>query len=87
MAKPDERWGETPCAFVTLRPGARATAEELIAFCRQRLAHFKCPRHVAFAELPKASTGKVRKYELCERARAMQAGGGGGGARGWQWDL
>ena len=55
--------------------GASATAEELIAFCRQRLAHFKCPRHVVFAELPKTSTGKVRKYELRERARAMQARG------------
>ena len=75
VAKPDERWGETPCAFVTLRPGAGATEEELIAFCRQRLAHFKCPRHVVFAELPKTSTGKVRKYELRERARAMQARG------------
>ena len=63
------------CAFVTLRPGARVTAEESIAFCRQRLAHFQCPRHVVFAELPKTSTGKVRKYELRERARAMQTRG------------
>ena len=71
VAKPDRRWGETPCAFVTLKAGAQASAEEIVAFCRQRLAHFKCPRHVVFAELPKTSTGKVRKYELRERARAL----------------
>jgi len=69
VAKPDEKWGETPCAFVELRPGAEATAEELIAFCRSRLAAFKCPRHVVFTELPKTSTGKIQKFRLREMAR------------------
>ncbi|GGG38495.1 acyl-CoA synthetase [Caldovatus sediminis] len=70
VAKPDEKWGETPCAFVELKPGASATAEELIAFCRERLAHFKVPRAVVFAELPKTSTGKIQKHVLREMARA-----------------
>ncbi len=68
VARPDETWGETPCAFVTLRPGMTATAAEVIAFCRDNLAHFKCPRHVVFSDLPKTSTGKVQKYVLRERA-------------------
>ena len=68
VAKPDEKWGETPCAFVELKPGAKATAEELIAFCRENLAHYKCPRHVVFAELPKTSTGKIQKFELRKAA-------------------
>jgi len=70
VAKPDDKWGETPCAFVELRPGSMASAEELIAFCRERLAHFKCPRHIVFGELPKTSTGKIQKFVLRERARA-----------------
>ena len=70
VAKPDERWGETPCAFVELREGAVATEEELIAWCREHLAHFKCPRHVVFAEVPKTSTGKIQKFALRERAAA-----------------
>ncbi|NOY45895.1 MAG: long-chain-fatty-acid--CoA ligase [Deltaproteobacteria bacterium] len=61
---PDEKWGEVPKAFVTLKPGATATAEELRAFCRERLAHFKCPKHFEFCELPKTSTGKIRKNVL-----------------------
>ncbi len=69
VAKPDEKWGETPCAFVELKPGASATAEELIAFAREHLAHFKVPRHIVFAELPKTSTGKIQKHVLRERAR------------------
>jgi fatty-acyl-CoA synthase len=68
VARPDERWGETPCAFVELRPGATATEEELVAWCRDHLAHFKCPRHVVFDEIPKTSTGKIQKYLLRERA-------------------
>ncbi|MHA1528880.1 MAG: AMP-binding protein, partial [Alphaproteobacteria bacterium] len=71
VAKSDEKWGETPCAFVELRPGAAATGEELIAFCRERLARFKCPRHVVFGELPKTSTGKVQKFELRKRAEGV----------------
>ena len=60
--------GETPCAFVELKPGMSASAEELIAFCRERLASFKCPRHVRFEALPKTSTGKIQKFALRERA-------------------
>ena len=69
VAKLDEKWGETPCAFVELKPGASATADELIAWCRERLAHYKAPRHVLFSELPKTSTGKVQKYVLREMAK------------------
>ena len=67
VAKEDEKWGETPCAFVELKAGAEATAEDLIAFCRENLARFKCPRHVVFGEIPKTSTGKVQKFELRKR--------------------
>jgi fatty-acyl-CoA synthase len=71
VARPDEKWGESPCAFVTLRPGMTATAEEIVAFCRANLAGFKCPRTVVFGELPKTSTGKVQKFVLRERARTL----------------
>jgi len=64
---PDDRWGEVPKAFVVPRPDARPDAAELIAFCRERIAHFKAPRYVEFGELPKTSTGKVQKYVLRER--------------------
>jgi len=65
---PDDRWGEVPKAYVVLRPGQAATEEELVAFCRQHLAHFKCPKRVEFlAELPKTSTGKIQKFVLRER--------------------
>jgi fatty-acyl-CoA synthase len=66
VAIPDERWGERPKAFVTLRDGVTVTEEEIIAFCRERLAHFKCPSEIAFRELPKTSTGKVQKFVLRE---------------------
>jgi len=70
VARADERWGETPQAFVTLKPGAPpVTDRDIIAWCRQNLAHYKCPRHVAFGPLPKTSTGKIQKFELRERAR------------------
>ena len=68
VARPDDKWGETPCAFVTLKPDMTVTADELIVFCRDNLAHFKCPKHVVFGELPKTSTGKVQKFVLRERA-------------------
>ena len=72
VAAPSERWGETPCAFVTLRPDAApVTAEELLAFCRRHLAGFKIPRHVIFGELPKTSTGKVQKFLLRQRAASL----------------
>jgi 3-(methylthio)propionyl---CoA ligase len=75
VAKPDERWGETPCAFVTPKPGAAAvTAEEIIAWCRVNLAHYKAPKHVVFGPLPKTSTGKIQKFLLREQAKAPGAG-------------
>ncbi|HZU18014.1 MAG TPA: acyl-CoA synthetase, partial [Candidatus Dormibacteraeota bacterium] len=67
IAIPDERWGEVPKAFVTLKPGCTATAEEIIEHVRGRLAHFKAPKAVEFCELPKTSTGKIQKYVLRER--------------------
>ncbi len=71
VAKPDEKWGETPCAFITLKPGAVVSEAEIIAFCRAHLAHFKAPRHVAFGPLPKTSTGKTQKFVLRERAKEI----------------
>ena len=71
-AMPDEKWGETPCAFVTLRDDAGEVGEqEIIDFCRERMAHFKAPRKVVFGPLPKTSTGKIQKFELRERARKL----------------
>jgi fatty-acyl-CoA synthase len=70
VARPDERWGETPCAFVTLKPGSPdVSAEEIVAWCRSRIAHFKVPKHVVFGALPKTATGKIQKNVLRERAR------------------
>jgi len=69
VAKPDDKWGETPCAFIELRPGSSATVDELVAWCRDRLARYKCPRHIVFAEVPKTSTGKVQKFKLREMAK------------------
>ncbi len=71
VAKPDDKWGETPCAFVELRPGANASAEDLIAWCKQNLASYKCPRYVVFAEIPKTSTGKIQKFKLREMAKGV----------------
>ncbi|MDY0323769.1 MAG: acyl--CoA ligase family protein [Candidatus Carbobacillus sp.] len=65
---PDERWGEVPRAYVTLKPGAEVTSSELVQFCRERLAHFKCPKDIVFGPLPKTSTGKIQKYVLREEA-------------------
>ncbi|MGD9539134.1 MAG: acyl-CoA synthetase [Alphaproteobacteria bacterium] len=75
VARPDEKWGETPCAFVTLKPGASADADEIIRFCRDNLAHYKAPRTVVFGPLPKTSTGKVQKFVLREQAAALDQGG------------
>ena len=72
VARPDDRWGETPCAFVELKPGQKASPEDLIQHCRTLLAHFKCPRHVIFQDLPKTSTGKIQKFVLREQARNTQ---------------
>jgi fatty-acyl-CoA synthase len=71
VARPDEKWGETPCAFVELRPGQRLSAEELLAFAREHLPHFALPRTIVFGPLPTTATGKVQKFELRERARTL----------------
>jgi len=73
VAQPDPKWGETPCAFVELKPGVSATEAELIAHCQSLLARFKAPRKVVFCELPKTSTGKIQKYVLRERAKSTSA--------------
>jgi fatty-acyl-CoA synthase len=72
VAKPDPVWGETPCAFVTLKPeGEQVSAEDIVAWCRANLAHYKVPRTVVFGPLPKTSTGKIQKFELRERAKEI----------------
>ena len=69
VAQPDDTWGETPCAFIELKPDAAyITEQDVISFCRERLAHFKCPRRVVFGELPKTATGKIQKFRLREQA-------------------
>ncbi|NCX43392.1 MAG: hypothetical protein EBW74_02900 [Betaproteobacteria bacterium] len=73
VAKPDPRWGETPLAFVELKPGAQAQAQELMAHCRTVLAGFKCPREVVFMDLPKTSTGKIQKHLLRAKVRSASA--------------
>ena len=71
VAKPDEKWGETPCAFVELKPGKSATPEDIIEWCRQGMARYKVPKHVVFAELPKTSTGKIQKFKLRDMAKGV----------------
>ena len=71
VAKPDEKWGETPCAFVELKPGAQASADDLLQWCKKNLAGYKCPRYVVFAEIPKTSTGKIQKFKLREMAKVV----------------
>jgi fatty-acyl-CoA synthase len=73
VAQPDERWGETPCAFIELKPGANVTSDELRAFCRGHMAHFKVPKSFVFRELPKTSTGKIQKFVLRELAKSASA--------------
>ena len=74
VAAPDDKWGETPCAFIELRADETVSPEEIIAWARNHLAHFKCPRHVVFGPLPKTSTGKIQKYLLREKARTLWQG-------------
>ncbi len=71
VAKPDEKWGESPCAFVELAPGKNATDEDIIQFCKENMAGFKRPKHVIFGELPKTSTGKIQKFELRKKAKEL----------------
>jgi fatty-acyl-CoA synthase len=74
VAQPDEKWGEVPCAFVERKPGSEGLSDaEVIAFARQNMAHFKCPRRVVFMELPKTATGKIKKFQLRELAGSQQA--------------
>src|SRR3974390_2755367 len=71
VAKPDEKWGETPCAFIELKPGTSASPDELIQWCRKHLAGYKVPRYVVFADIPKTSTGKIQKFKLREMAKVV----------------
>jgi fatty-acyl-CoA synthase len=71
VAKPDEKWGETPCAFVELKAGASASRDELVEWCRNNLAGYKCPRYIVFADLPKTSTGKIQKFKLRDMAKEV----------------
>ena len=71
VGRPDAKWGETPCAFVTLKPDAEADEAAIIAFCRENMAHYKVPRAVVFGPLPKTSTGKMQKYVLRDRAKEL----------------
>jgi fatty-acyl-CoA synthase len=71
VAQPDEKWGETPCAFVTLKPGAAASEADIVAWCRANMAHFKVPKRVVFGPLPKTSTGKIQKFVLRDTARGL----------------
>ena len=71
VAKPDEKWGETPCAFVELAPGKEASSDEIISFCKEKMAGFKRPKYVIFGELPKTSTGKIQKFELRKKAKEI----------------
>ncbi|MES2282890.1 MAG: acyl-CoA synthetase [Pseudomonadota bacterium] len=73
VAKPDARWGETPCAFIELKAGASTTAEDIVAHCKEHMAGFKVPRAVVFGELPKTSTGKIQKFELRKQAGSAAA--------------
>ena len=78
VAAPHERWGETPCAFVELKPGASATAEELVAHCRGLIAAYKCPTRIVFEPIPKTSTGKMQKFVLRQRARELASAAAAG---------
>jgi fatty-acyl-CoA synthase len=71
VSKSDEKWGESPCAFITLREGEAATAEEIMTFCRDNMAHYKTPRTVVFCDLPKTSTGKIQKFVLRDQAENL----------------
>lgn len=71
VARPDEKWGESPCAFVALKQNAEISEEDIVGFCRDHLAHFKIPHTVVFGDLPKTSTGKIQKFILRERAKQL----------------
>ena len=72
VAAPDEKWGEVPVAFITLKPGQSLDAAALIAYAREHMAHFKAPKKIVFGDLPKNATGKIQKFVLRERARELK---------------
>jgi fatty-acyl-CoA synthase len=72
VARPDPKWGETPCAFLTLKPGIKVTKDEITAYCREHMAHYKVPRSIVFGSLPKTATGKIQKYELRKQAKDLE---------------
>ncbi len=74
VAKPDEKWGEVPCAFIKLVQGTELDEGEIISYCRQNMAHFKAPKKVIFTELPRTSTGKVQKFKLRQWAKEGKKG-------------
>lgn len=71
VARPDEKWGETPCAFISVKPGSQVTEQEIIQFCRDNMAHFKAPKTIVFGELPKTSTGKIQKFVLRDQVKSL----------------
>ena len=71
VARPDEKWGESVCAFVVAKPGAELTDEDIVTWCREHLARYKVPKTVIFGELPKTSTGKIQKFVLREKAKGL----------------
>jgi len=73
VARPDDKWGETPVAYVETQPGSAVTAAELVAHCKSLLAHYKVPREIRFEPIPKTSTGKIQKFQLRERAKSSSA--------------
>jgi fatty-acyl-CoA synthase len=73
VAQPDPKWGETPCAFVELKPDARVTEADIVAHCREHLARFKVPKKVVFGPVPKTSTGKIQKFVLRQQAKSVSA--------------
>jgi fatty-acyl-CoA synthase len=73
VAMPDPKWGETPCAFIELKPDSKVTDQDIVKFCKEHLAHFKVPRAVIFGEVPKTSTGKIQKFELRKQAGSAKA--------------
>jgi fatty-acyl-CoA synthase len=73
VAKPDPKWGETPCAFLEIKPGVEVTPADIIAHCKQHLAGFKVPKTIVFGDLPKTSTGKIQKFELRKQAGSTAA--------------
>jgi len=69
VARPDAKWGETPCAFILLKDGASTTEADIITFCREHMAHFKVPKNIVFGPLPKTSTGKIQKFILRQQVK------------------